>query len=230
MLEGETVERPTSPFVELIGGRLEEWREGYVRMSITLEEHHTNPRGAMHGGVVTTLMDEALGGVIASVRGLETMFAAPHATVEMNAGFLSGARPGDRIVVGARGVRGGGAAGRRRDGRQGEDDVRDYGLESDVSTVYLGLGSNLGNREANLRAALRGLWRMGRVEAVSSLYETEPVGGPEQPPFLNAACRFETGLEPRPLLRFLQGLEHELGRRPRGGRGGARPPKPELPP
>jgi len=91
-----------------------------------------------------------------------------------------------------------------------------------VSTVYIGLGSNLGNREANLRAALRGLWRMGRVEAVSSLYETQPLG-PEQPAFLNAACRFETGLEPRPLLRFLQGLEHELGRRPGGERWGPRP-------
>ena len=91
-----------------------------------------------------------------------------------------------------------------------------------MSTVYVGLGANLGNREANLRAALRGLWRMGRVEAVSSLYETEPLG-PEQPPFLNAACRFETGLEPRPLLRFLQGLEHELGRRPGGERWGPRP-------
>ena len=92
-----------------------------------------------------------------------------------------------------------------------------------MSSVYLGLGSNLGNREANLRAALRGLWRMGRVEAVSSLYETEPVGGPPQPPYLNAACRFETGLEPRPLLRFLQSLEHELGRRPGGERWGPRP-------
>jgi 2-amino-4-hydroxy-6-hydroxymethyldihydropteridine diphosphokinase len=88
--------------------------------------------------------------------------------------------------------------------------------------VYIGLGANLGNREANLRAALRGLWRMGRVEAVSSLYETQPLG-PEQPAFLNAACRFETGLEPRPLLRFLQGLEHELGRRPGGERWGPRP-------
>jgi uncharacterized protein (TIGR00369 family) len=105
MSEPAAAERPTSPFVELIGGRLEEWREGYVRMSITLEEHHTNPNGVMHGGVVTTLMDEALGGVIASVRGLETMFAAPHATVEMNASFLSGARPGDRIVVEARVLR-----------------------------------------------------------------------------------------------------------------------------
>ena len=91
------------------------------RMSITLEEHHTNPRGVMHGGVVTTLMDEALGGVIASVRGLETMFAAPHATVEMNAGFLAGARPGDRVVVEARVLRLGrrvafGEAEARRDG------------------------------------------------------------------------------------------------------------------
>ncbi len=108
-----------------------------------------------------------------------------------------------------------------------------------MATVYLGLGSNLGNREANLRAALRGLWRMGRVEAVSSLYETEPVDGPfdpstslragsaqgrpEQPPFYNAACRWETGLEPRPLLRFLQALEHELGRRPGGEPRGPRP-------
>ena len=92
-----------------------------------------------------------------------------------------------------------------------------------MSTVYIGLGANLGNREANLRAALRGLWRMGRVEAVSSLYETEPAGGPEQPPYFNAACRFETGLEPIPLLRFLQSLEHELGRRPGGERWGPRP-------
>ncbi|MDO8612257.1 MAG: PaaI family thioesterase [Dehalococcoidia bacterium] len=103
--EGGAEERPASPFVEMIGGRLDEWREGYVRMSLTLEEHHTNPNGVMHGGVVTTLMDEALGGVIASVRGLETMFAAPHATVEMNASFLAGARPGDRIEVEARVLR-----------------------------------------------------------------------------------------------------------------------------
>ncbi len=92
-----------------------------------------------------------------------------------------------------------------------------------MAAVYLGLGSNLGNREANLRAALRGLWRLGRVEAVSALHETGPVGGPAQPSFYNAACRLETGLEPRPLLRFLQGLEHELGRRPGGARWGPRP-------
>ena len=100
-----------------------------------------------------------------------------------------------------------------------------------MSTVYLGLGANVGNREANLRMALRGLFRMSRVEAVSSLYETEPVGGPfdfaqgrpQQPPFYNAACRIETGLEPRALLRFLQSLEREIGRRPGGPRFGPRP-------
>jgi 2-amino-4-hydroxy-6-hydroxymethyldihydropteridine diphosphokinase len=92
-----------------------------------------------------------------------------------------------------------------------------------MAAVHLGLGSNLGNREANLRWALRGLWRMGQVVAGSALYETDPVGGPAQPSFYNAACRLETGLEPRPLLRFLQGLEQELGRRPAGERWGPRP-------
>ena len=92
-----------------------------------------------------------------------------------------------------------------------------------MAIVYLGLGSNLGNREANLRAAVRGLWRRGRVETVSSLYETEPVGVSAQPLFYNAACRWETGLEPMPLLHFLQGLEHELGRRPGEQRWAPRP-------
>ncbi|MBI2912877.1 MAG: 2-amino-4-hydroxy-6-hydroxymethyldihydropteridine diphosphokinase [Chloroflexi bacterium] len=92
-----------------------------------------------------------------------------------------------------------------------------------MATVYLGLGANLGNREANLRMALRGLTRMARLEAVSSLYETDPVGIPDQPPFYNAACRIETGLEPRSLLRFLQNLEREIGRRSGGPRGGPRP-------
>jgi len=100
-----TDERRRSPFSAFIGTEMEELREGYARVSLTLEPRHTNPNGVMHGGVVTTLMDEALGGVIASVRGLETMFAAPHATVEMNASFLAGARPGDRIVVEARVLR-----------------------------------------------------------------------------------------------------------------------------
>jgi len=92
-----------------------------------------------------------------------------------------------------------------------------------MATVYLGLGANLGNREANLRLALRGLTRMARVGAVSPLYETDPVGLPDQPPFYNAACRIETGLEPRSLLRFLRNLEQEIGRRPGGVPWGPRP-------
>ena len=93
-----------------------------------------------------------------------------------------------------------------------------------MSTVYLGLGANIGNREANLRMALRGLTRMARVEAVSSLYETDPIGSvKDQPAFYNAVCRIQTGLEPASLVRFLKSLEHEIGRRPGGPVGGPRP-------
>ena len=84
-----------------------------------------------------------------------------------------------------------------------------------MATAYIGLGANLGNREANLRTALLGITRMARIEAVSSLYETEPEG-PPQPKYYNAVCRIETGLSPQSLLRFLQGIEHEIGRRPIG--------------
>jgi acyl-coenzyme A thioesterase 13 len=59
----------------------------------------------MHGGVITSLMDEAVGGVIASVRSVEVMRAAPHSTVEMNVSFISGARPGDEIVVEAQALK-----------------------------------------------------------------------------------------------------------------------------
>ncbi len=103
MTEGE--ERRSSPFVELIGGRMEEWREGYVRMSLAVKPHHTNPHGVMHGGVITTLMDETLGGVIASVRGMDVMRAAPHATVDMNVSFLSAVRPGDELIIEGRVLR-----------------------------------------------------------------------------------------------------------------------------
>jgi 2-amino-4-hydroxy-6-hydroxymethyldihydropteridine diphosphokinase len=85
-----------------------------------------------------------------------------------------------------------------------------------MASAYIALGANLGNRRENLRMALRGITRMARIEAVSSLYETEPEG-PPQPRYYNAVCRIETGLTPESLLRFLQGLEHEIGRRPAGG-------------
>jgi 2-amino-4-hydroxy-6-hydroxymethyldihydropteridine diphosphokinase len=94
---------------------------------------------------------------------------------------------------------------------------------SDGPAVYLGLGSNLGNREGNLRMALHLMDPLCRVEEVSSLYETVPVGVDDQPPFYNAVCRVATGLEPEALLRFLQRVEFEVGRRPGGPRWGPRP-------
>lgn len=90
---------------------------------------------------------------------------------------------------------------------------------------YLGLGSNLGDREAHLRAAVELLEEQGiGVEAVSSAYETEPVGGIlEQPDFLNAAVRISTELEPERLLDVCKAIEVERGRMFGGPRHGPRP-------
>jgi 2-amino-4-hydroxy-6-hydroxymethyldihydropteridine diphosphokinase len=79
---------------------------------------------------------------------------------------------------------------------------------------YLGLGSNVGDREGHLRAAVRMLSERGvGVEAVSSTYETEPVGEMlDQPDFLNAAVRVRTELEPEELLDLCKAIEAERGR------------------
>lgn len=81
-----------------------------------------------------------------------------------------------------------------------------------MSRAYIGLGSNVGDRTSMLRGALGRLAALGRVDAVSSLYETEPWGKTDQPLFLNAACALETDLGPEPLLRELLRIEAELGR------------------
>ena len=81
-----------------------------------------------------------------------------------------------------------------------------------MATTYIGLGSNLGDRVATLRTAVQRLETLGGVNAVSSLYETEPVGYLEQPRFLNAAVVLETALAPADLLRALLGIERDLGR------------------
>jgi 2-amino-4-hydroxy-6-hydroxymethyldihydropteridine diphosphokinase len=90
---------------------------------------------------------------------------------------------------------------------------------------YLGLGSNVGDRRAHLRAALELLAQHGvTVEAVSSAYETEPVGEIlDQPDFLNAAIRIETELEPEALLDVCKAIEVEQGRMLAGPRHGPRP-------
>lgn len=80
--------------------------------------------------------------------------------------------------------------------------------------VYLGLGSNLGNRRANLALALRMLPPLVRVEAVSALYESPPQPPAPPPEYLNAACRIVSGLTPEALLRHLKQIERLIGRRP----------------
>lgn len=91
--------------------------------------------------------------------------------------------------------------------------------------AYLGLGSNVGDRRGNIARALDSLTGRGiEVEAVSSLYETEPVGEIlEQPDFLNAAARVVTELEPLDLLDACKAVEAELGRDFEGPRHGPRP-------
>jgi 2-amino-4-hydroxy-6-hydroxymethyldihydropteridine diphosphokinase len=83
-----------------------------------------------------------------------------------------------------------------------------------VRTGYLGLGSNVGGRASHLRAATELLDSAGvEVEAVSSTYETEPVGEVlDQPDFLNAAVRIATALEPEQLLDLCKRIEVERGR------------------
>ena len=94
-----------------------------------------------------------------------------------------------------------------------------------IRTGYLGLGSNVGDRRANLQAAVDALPAHGvRVLAASSVYDTEPVGEVlDQPDFLNACVRVETELEPEGLLDACKAVERELGRAPGGVRHAPRP-------
>lgn len=81
-------------------------------------------------------------------------------------------------------------------------------------TVYIGLGSNLGEPEDNLRAALEHLERVDGVDRieVSPFYRTAPFGITDQPEFVNAVARFTTILEPRRLLDTLLEIEKQMGR------------------
>jgi len=79
-------------------------------------------------------------------------------------------------------------------------------------TVYIALGTNLGDRLANLRAALESMPPQVTVLGESHVYETPPWGYEEQPAFLNMVVKAETDLEPEPLLAYLKQLEVELGR------------------
>jgi 2-amino-4-hydroxy-6-hydroxymethyldihydropteridine diphosphokinase len=93
-----------------------------------------------------------------------------------------------------------------------------------MSLVYVGLGSNLGDREQTIRAALARLEADPEVDvvAVSSLRETDPVGYTDQPKFLNGAAALRTELSPTALLQRLLQIERELGRERSGPRYGPR--------
>ena len=82
-----------------------------------------------------------------------------------------------------------------------------------MATVYLGLGTNLGDKEANLRTAIYKLQeRIGKLASLSSFYETAPWGFESDHSFLNAAIGLETSLSPIEILHITQEIEKELGR------------------
>lgn len=85
---------------------------------------------------------------------------------------------------------------------------------SEPVAVYLGMGSNMGNRKDNMEKGLALLSQRVKIEQVSSIYDTEPVGNTEQPRFLNQVCRISTRLAPMGLLTLTRGIESKLGRTP----------------
>ena len=89
---------------------------------------------------------------------------------------------------------------------------------SGLAAIALGsnLNSEFGDREANLEEAVQRIGGLGEVRAVSSFYDTEPVGFLEQPRFLNGALVLETELEPVELMRELLGVERAMGREREG--------------
>lgn len=88
-------------------------------------------------------------------------------------------------------------------------------------TVYLSLGSNVGDRDANLRNAIERLGELGEVVAISSFYETEPMEFRDQPWFVNCAVALRTNLMPVRFLSSMLSIEQKMGRRriqPKGPR------------
>ncbi len=81
-----------------------------------------------------------------------------------------------------------------------------------MPTAAIALGSNLGNREANLQSAIQRIAALGMIAATSTFHDTVPVGYVDQPRFLNAALLLSTDLSPLDLLRALLAIEHGMGR------------------
>ena len=91
--------------------------------------------------------------------------------------------------------------------------------------VFIGIGSNEGDRLAHISQAIRALSAVDGVHVVqmATIIESEPVGGPPQGPYLNTVVALDTGLAPRDLLSALKAIEQQLGRQPAGERWGPRP-------
>lgn len=85
--------------------------------------------------------------------------------------------------------------------------------------VYLSLGSNLGDRSFNLHQAIEKLGELGKVAAVSSFYDTEPVELTSQPWFLNCVAKLDTEKMPRQLMAAILGIEQEMGRQRKQQKG-----------
>jgi len=88
-------------------------------------------------------------------------------------------------------------------------------MSYEPATVYLGLGSNMGNRKDNLDKGLEFLSHRVQIGQVSSIYDTAPQGDTGQPRFLNLACQIFTRLAPMELLTLIKGIESKMGRIPK---------------
>lgn len=95
-------------------------------------------------------------------------------------------------------------------------------MSAEPVTVYLCLGSNMGNRQRNLDQAIDLLSKRFKMGLISSIYDTEPVDNVDQPRFLNLVCQVFTRLAPEDLLLLAKGIEMKLGR-PRNTSNAPRP-------
>lgn len=97
-------------------------------------------------------------------------------------------------------------------GVEGEDHERGFSSGGGGSEVLIGLGANVGDPRTQLRAAIQGICGIVHVVAVSSLYRTEPVGGPRQPDFFNLVVLARSRIPPARLLAALLAVERTMGR------------------
>ena len=92
-------ERQGSPWAQHVGSILEEMRPGYTCLSLVIERRHTNFDGSVHGGVISSLMDSAMGAALHAAHDPGDPDLLGHSTIEMNVSYLNAARLGDRVVV-----------------------------------------------------------------------------------------------------------------------------------